>query len=379
MQKILTYFLIIISFTLTSCVIFNGDDEFNSAKLRSSIIDALKGDREANVKLSGLIDKQHYLKTDFNKLSIDSGYINYKHYYSVLLEYYDPTLNLFAIYDSNSRLLLLDKSLNGNLSAVWADKDSRNFVFIQERFLTKDVISLDRISLYEVKDTTAGLIYRSLSRLVENNDTSYQIIESISPEIIVTKISGSANSGINNRRDTFKFDPVYNKYISDTNLFNEYVKNKIADFSWITTKPQIPANSLSDENKMFGDGYQISLRGNWQKVAPFTETILLKENLAGTKYTNTNLNSSITVFMLPKGKTGEDYALYNFVDLTTSDYKIRATELYTMDKNYNQLFEHSCGNKKFLLLIDSPIEVYQQNKKNFTDIINSFLIDCVNN
>lgn len=376
MHKISLYFVLIISFALTSCSIFNGDDELDSKKLRALVLEAINGDYDTNVKLSGLIDTQHYLKTDFNQLTVESGFINYKYYYFVLLEYYDPTLNLFAVYDDNLKLLLLDKSLNGNLSAVWTDKGSLHFIFLQERFQTKDVINLDRLSIYEVMDTTAELVYRSLSKLVKDNETSYQTIEEISEDKIVTKLSGPAESGIHNKRDTFEFNPVTKKYLSKTNLFSEYVKTEVADFRWITTKPQIPANTFGDEKINYGDGYQISLRGDWQKVAPYTESTLLKENLTGTRFTNTNLNSSITVLMIPKGKSGEEYALYSFSNTTDGKYKIRSTEVYSMGDNFNQVIEHSCGDNKFLLLIDSPKTIFEQNKQVFEEIISSFLIDC---
>jgi hypothetical protein len=196
--------------------------------------------------LKGLIDAELISRIDFNSIRIDSGYVNKKYYYSVLLEYYDPLLNRFAIYDDQFRLYLIDKSLNGNLSAEWAEKDNRHFVFVQERFLTKDVLNIDRLSIYEVYDSTAGLVYRSISSFTNDKNTSTQTIENISSDFIATKISVNFHSSIINQTDTFYFNSDNRKYLSSINLFDDFVQQEIEDFRWIITKPQIPSIDLKN-------------------------------------------------------------------------------------------------------------------------------------
>ncbi len=74
--------------------------------------------------------------------------------------------------------------------------------------------------------------------------------------------------------------------------------------------------------------------------------------------------------------TAEDYSLYPFGSYIGGSYKKRSTGNYTMDKNYNQLIEHSCGDKKYLLLLDCPKKIYEQNKSTLDKIVNSFMIEC---
>jgi len=371
MNKLLLSALTVLTLAFSACGLSN--DNLNSAKLRELVLQALDGNLEANVELKGFIDPDIMNRKDFNSISIDSGYINKKYYYSILLEYFDPLLNRFAIYDNQLRLCLIDKSLNGNLSAEWIAKESRNFVFVQERFLTKDVLNLDRLSIYETYDSTAELVYRSISKLVKDKNTSTQTIENISTDFIVTKISGKTDLKSINQTDTFYFNINSRKYLSSKNAFNNFVKQEVKDFAWIITKPQIPAGMLDDSSL---PEYDIDLNDDWTKQSGFTEDKLLKSSLTGIKYFHNNLKVAFTIFKIPSGKSGVDYSLYAFKGYSGGNYKKRSTEIYTMDKNYNQLFEHSCGEKKYLLLFDCPKNIYDQNKDLFDIIIKSFKIDC---
>jgi hypothetical protein len=360
-------------FTLAFSACSSDDENLNSAKLRELVLQSLDGNYEANVKLKGFIDPEIMRRKDFNSIRIDSGYINKKYYYSVLLEYFDPLLNRFAIYDNQLRLCLIDKSLNGNLSAEWIAKENRSFVFVQERFLTKDVLTIDRLSIYEVYDSTADLIYRSISKLVKDKKTSSQTIEKITTDFIVTKVSGKTDVNVINQTDTFYFYANSRKYLSSKNLFNNFVKQEIEDFRWVITKPQIPAEYF--ENIALLE-FNIDLNEEWVKVPKYSEDKLLKSILTGIKYFNDELKAAITIFEIPSGKSAEDYSLYPFGNFIGDGYKKRSTGNYTMDKNYNQLLEHSCGDKKYLLLFDCPKKIYEKNKSKLDKIINSFTIDC---
>jgi hypothetical protein len=244
MNKLILFALAIFALTFSACN--PSGEKLNSSKLRELIAQAMDRNREARLELKGLVDADLISRKDFNSLRIDSGLVNNKFYYSVLLEYFDPLLNRFAIYDDELRLYLIDKSLNGNLSAQWTAKENRNFVFVQERFLTKDVLSIDRLSIYEVYDTTAGLVYRSISKLIKDKNTSTQTIENISADFIITKISGIAGSKSINQIDTFYFYASSREYLSTKDLFNNFVTQEIDDFIWINTKPQIPSSDFKN-------------------------------------------------------------------------------------------------------------------------------------
>lgn len=247
------YILIIVALTTMLLVSCGSEiDKINNEGLRSLIVKAISGDPEANEKLPGFLTDKHIHQTNFNSLTVESLAINNKVFYSVLLEYYDPTLNLFAIFDDQLNMYLLDKSLNGYSSSEWNVLGKRRFVFVQETFLTKDVLSLDRLSIYEIFENSAALVYRSLSRFVKENKITNQTVESITENIILTKITGVFEKEDVSKIDTFYFNPGLEKYLSKSDLFNNYVKQQIKEFNWTVLKSEIPAeikDSVSDSVK----------------------------------------------------------------------------------------------------------------------------------
>lgn len=368
--------LFISSFILITSCSSDGNEQINSSRLHKLIVEAIAGDQEANVSLKGLLSSKHLFKDDYNQLSIDSLSVKDKVYYSVIIEYYDPSLNLFAIYDNDFNFYLLDKSLNGNISGEWAQMGERKFVFLQERFLTKDVLSLDRLSIYEIYDESASLVFRSLNRFVEANEICTQTIELITKDKIQTKMQGLKDATLNEQKDVFFFNPNSKKYSSKWNLFNNYVKQQIKEFNWITTKPQIPAEFIESGSNLTEKGFQISLGADWEEIPVFIEDRLLRKSLSGPKYINKILGAGFTILEIPKGDEGQEYSPYDLVETMTGRYSVKATSVYEVGKNYFQIFEHSCGEKNYLLLFECTKSNYSQNKKLLDEIINSFTIDC---
>jgi hypothetical protein len=352
------------------------DSKMNGAKLQSLVLTAIKGDQQANQKLSGLIDSKHFNRLDFNQLSIDSSYMNRKYYYSVLIEYPEPALNLFAVYDEAQRFYLLDRSLNGNITVEWAQQKANNFCFVQERFLTKDVLSIDRLSMYLVEDTSAKLIYRELSKIVKEKDTVSHSVINISDYKIVTRIKSKTYSDINNLTDTFYFDQNLNEYISKRDLFKDFVKREVRDFRWIPIKPQLISSIFNKGKIITGDGYQISLDETWTKNSDYQQSKYLSRVLKGDAYFHDSLNASFSILKIPPDKKAEDFCNYKFGELTVGKYKMKYTKIRQLGKNVFQIFEHFCGKERFILVFESKSSSYDLNKKLFEDIINSFFIEC---
>ena len=360
--------------------LFSGGCDFDSkvdkAELESLIQDALSGNEDANVKLQGLLTEQHIRKNDYNQLFVDELDSGGKKYFSVLLEYSDPRLNVFAIYDEDLNFYLLDQSLNGYLSSEWIENGDRKFVFVQERFFTKDVLSIDRLSIYEIIKNTAKLVYRSLSRFVKDNALSYQQVETITDDFLLTKMSGNTESGIDNKLDTFYLNQNSKKYLSNKNLFENYVHKEVKNFVWINTKPQITGEFISSDKDTATRNYRISLDSEWQKYPDFTEDRRLKQSLKGVKYSSANLRSSFTVLQVPIGEESEKYCPYILTETLKGEYRIRASAVFEVGENYLQIFEHTCGSTKYLLLFECPKSIYLENRKAFSDMINSFWIEC---
>ena len=374
MHKFFFTILILAVLLISGCG--SDSERIDKSGIENLINEAIAGDQDANAKLQGLLTSKHIGKSDYNQLFIDEHQTNDKIYYSVILEYSDPRLNVFAIYDDNLNFYLLDKSLNGYLNSEWAEVGTRKFVFLQERFFTKDVLSIDRLSIYEVGENAASLVYRSLSRFVKDNDLSYQTVESITGDYILTKINGTKDESINYQLDTFYFKSDSEKYLSKLDLFDNYVKQEVNNFIWITTKQQITEDYIEAESDTTAKGFKISLGSQWEIIPKFIEVSRIKHSLVGIKYFSESNGSSFTILEIPQGEDGEKYSQYKLTETKKGRYRVRASAVFENGNNYLQIFEHSCGNTKYLLLFECPKSIYLANKKVFSDIIDSFSIDC---
>jgi hypothetical protein len=374
MQKFFFTILTLAALLISGCG--SDNERIDKSGIENLITEAIAGDQEANTKLQGFLTSKHIGKDDYNQLFIDELKTNDKIYYSVILEYSDPRLNVFAIYDDNLSFYLLDKSLNGYLNSKWIEAGTRKFVFLQERFFTKDVLSVDRLSIYEVGENSSSLVFRSPSRFVKDNDLSYQTVESITEDYVLTKINGTKDESINNQLDTFYINSDSEKYLSKLDLFDNYVRQEVNNFIWITTKQQITEDFTEAETDTVTKDFKISLDREWQKIPKFIEVKRIKHSLVGTKYFSESNGSSFTILEIPKGEDGEKYSTYELTETKKGRYRIRASAVFEIGNNYLQIFEHSCGNTKYLLLFECPKSIYLANKKVFSDIINSFSIDC---
>ena len=373
MHKVIFILLALATLYFIGC---DSGGKVDKASLKSLIEDAISGDEDANVKLPGLLTIKHLGKKDYNQLSVDELNSGGKKYYSVLIEYSDPRLNVFAIYDEDLNFYLLDQSLNGYLNSEWIVNGDRIFVFVQERFFTKDILSIDRLSIYEVNKNSAKLVYRSLSRFVKDNNLFYQRVETINDKFLIAKIAGPIESRIDSKVDTFYLNPNTKEYLSKNNIFEKYVHREVKNFIWITTKPEITKDVVSTTTDTTTKNYRITLDNEWQKYPDYREDQRLKQPLKGVRYSSVKLRSSFIVLQVPKGEDSEKYCPYILTETLKGDYQIRASAVFEVGDNYLQIFEHTCGSTKYLLLFECPKSIYLENRKAFSDMINSFWIEC---
>lgn len=213
--------------------------KYNEIDLRILVEKALKGEEDANQKLSGLIDSENYNYNHFNQLTVKSELVEGKKFLAVLLEYPDPTLNLLAIYDEDLNFYLLDKSLSGNLTVEWREINSSKFIFVQEKFLTKDVLELTRLSLYGFYNATPGKALSLFTNFKQDSLVYTQTIKKFSNDLIATEIRNSDEDQLTEKVDTFYFNDAQLEFESSKNHFSNFVKSKIDSFNWILIKPQI--------------------------------------------------------------------------------------------------------------------------------------------
>ena len=213
-------------------------EKYDSHKIKTLITQAIDKDSTANIKLSNLID----LLADTNKynfVTVDSLIIDKNTFYFLILENENPLYNRFAVYNSNLAPLLIDKSLNGNISYKTLKTAGKNFIETDESYLSKDTLILNRISLYSVDSMGVWLSFRTYTKFSELGNNFTQNLTEISDTLIQTKINGPKKSKVNGKTDSFIYDPSTKKYSSSQNLFDEFIKKEVENFDYQPVKDQI--------------------------------------------------------------------------------------------------------------------------------------------
>lgn len=198
----------------------------NVPSIEKTIQRAKNGIVSANDTVSTLLGLSLFTNKNYNKLKIDSLNLKSGKYFTILIEYPNPVNNKFGIYNDSLKTLLIDKSLYGELSEDIITVNGKKYIKVNEGFTIKNVYKLSRLSLYEIIDKKAYLIFRTFTRLEEPGELYTQVVNEISNSRIITKIN-STNEDFDNKSDIFEFDKKTNSYISQGNLFYNFVKNEL--------------------------------------------------------------------------------------------------------------------------------------------------------
>ena len=216
------------------------EKKISTAYIQSLVQSAIDSNSTSNNELSGLIDYGLPLNKNYNSLKVDSIKLNSGEvYFFVLLEYPNPVYNRFAVYDTSLALLLLDKSLNGNLSAEAITLSGKQFIKVNEGFISKDVLVLNRLSLYKPDSSKVNLVFKTHTKLAKPDIEYFQEIKELNDNQIITKMSSSTDSPISDFEDVFRYDNTLKKYKSEKETFDLFVKKEITEFEHETEKSQL--------------------------------------------------------------------------------------------------------------------------------------------
>jgi hypothetical protein len=385
-------FILIASLFLISCSEKPKEEEqekINGKILSKLSEDALWGSEKANYRLSGLVKPDTPTPDEYNQLKIDSVISKEGiKFYSILIEYPNPIHNVLAVYNEYLLLYLLDNSLNGNIITEWKIISGKLYLIASENFVSKDILKLSRISLYRMINGKFYLVFHSFTKLDKAGKVYEQLIENIEDNKIVTRLSSNQKRILNNIKDTFNFNSSENKYISEKDVFTKFVLNEIKSAKWSIEKPELKLETIKKKEQTTKQkqsteyttaelkGYQITLNDDWNNPIGIAITDHLISSLEGVRYINEKIGATITIIQLPDGSTASQFVKYKFGIPTKGDYRVRSTEVIDKGKNLIQFFEHSCANKTFILLLQTPKYTHDKNKPIYNDITTSFFIEC---
>ncbi len=227
MKFILIFFAFISFFLLNGCSQKENHLKENGKQLQSLINSALQGDEKANLKLGNLTDISLPVKNNYTKIAVDSFYEANKKFYYTVIENPHPAYNRFAVYDNDLYLILLDKSLNGEITTAQSTISDMKFIRLIESFISKDLYNAKRLSLYKIDSSNVKLVFRDFVSLLEPNMFLSQELRSISKDTLITSLSFPERIEITEKVDTFIFNG--NKFESEKKIFESLVKNKISN------------------------------------------------------------------------------------------------------------------------------------------------------
>jgi hypothetical protein len=227
MKNFLPYTLLILY--LSGC---SGEEQvpekISVSYITNVINEALDTSSAAVNILAGLIEPGKTPGKNYNSLKVDSViHRSGKIYYYVLLEYPDPEHNRFAVYDSAMTLYLLDKSLNGILSAEEVNLDGRKYIRVNEGYISKEEITLTRLSLFRIDSNAVKFVLRTYTKLASPEVEYFQEVKGINNDSIITVMSSSDEWALNNSPDFFIYDSSGEKYRSRENIFDNFVSEEI--------------------------------------------------------------------------------------------------------------------------------------------------------
>ena len=392
-----------IVFTITIIgLLFSGCRLLNKPKLRTTnyysgsiyklILKAVNGDTISNKMLGDFADLSLPVMNNYNSLTVDSMINGNNKFFLALISFPNPIYNRFAVYDSALNLYLKDKSLNGYIRDTVIEINGKRYIKLSESFLTQDILTLNRVSFYLVNDTSARLIFRTFTKLIEPKAEYDQKITGFSDDRIITDLSSNADSPISNKSDVFAYNYSKMKYLSPNNIFDNFVKEQIDNFKHKVEHPEIKDKSTfyssvgidigldtikTTGNTRDSQGYTLTLPdNNWKVLHDFTITGIVKKARKGTRYVNDIIGANISVMLIPPQDSTEMFENFSLKNISEGRYKVRYSDKIPSRKDFIQYFELSCGDKKYILVLRASKYTYDEFKSMYQGIINSFTIDC---
>jgi hypothetical protein len=393
-MKLLRYILIG-AFFISGCRYFTNHEpeRWNVEKFQAAVTAAMNGSAQYNDSLHNLFDLNTSSTDASNMVHIDSTFINKTKYYTLLIEYPNPLYNRFAVYDTSFRLLLLDKSLNGNLSQKFTGNDLMSFVAVTEKFRAKDSIKLERINLYMLRNSTVTKTMSTfisfddgksqLTQAIDNIDgttinTSYSCQPSkllaLSGDSYAVDLSSGKSRSANSELDikVLQLIDAYAKPYSPNQLYNKQLEN-VAKKEDTTAGAPSASEGLVDK-KM---GFYMNLTSQaWRLQKDVYITQYLNKPHKGFLYLNEAQGTSISVIELFYGESSEGFINYPLSQEVKKNYTVKFTDKILVQRNYIRFFEISCSTRKFLVILNAPRLSYDAHMNEYQDMVSSFTIDC---
>ncbi len=393
--KIMHSILKITAFNLILILLITGCEKetpapfrFNGKELNKMINAYLAGDSAAYSLIGVLFNNANPKLIKLNELIIDSLTLPANQtLYSLLIESQNPVFNLFALIDKNMNVLLMDNSLNGNLTGSYHRIENRDLFILGESFKSKDTFNLKRTSLYQIKNNSVSLIFRALTGFSFGDIKINSTITAFDNDRVVLTFNSINATQFKEKTDEYLYDEISQRYTSEKNFLRNYAISEISKF-----KSKSGFNEIIDHNsflrilygrnsepvltKISNEDYSIELSDEWRQFDNFAVTQFLSNEFKGYKYINELIGSGISIVKLPLRDSLEVYSNVALSNRALYKHPVRFSQLIESGKYYYQLIEFNCNSTRILMIIETPKFTYEDNKDLLINIIQTFRVNC---
>lgn len=365
---------------------------YNADEIKEIVQRAMRGDSYSNHLIKRLIDVTLPFNKDYKEFNINQVKLNGEDYYSLIIKFNNPVYNRFAIYDMNLNLYLNDKSLNGNIFIEYIKIDNKDFIQVKDEFLTKDEATVERLSLYGFDESNLKLLFRSPVKYQKGEFVMLQSIVHLNIDSIMTSINAPRNIRKDIYYDLFHYNPSLKRFASVSNHFEKFISEEIkkskhnSELYLISDKASgIESTGIvahKDTSHIYNNyknrhfNFSLTLSDGWQIQDKVMITKQLQDSMEGAVFINNELGATISVVRLPLGTDASYFINYPLVNQKESFYILRYSSKIEVDNSYYFFFEIICGEKNFLLMLETSKTNYEANKQHYLSIINSFGMEC---
>lgn len=376
--------IVLISILLISCKEEIPVKIIDSKILKESIIYYLDSSKQDIGNISSIFSGIKEPSKNYNKILVDSIFLNNSKHFIVLLEHPIPVFNLFAILNDSLDLLLTDNSLNGYLNYSKLNNGITDYIQITENYKSLDVFNLSRISLYRKIGNGISLVFRGNISFHSPKDSIVRNITSFTDSVIICSIPKSKI--IVQNEIEYRYDFISKAFVTKKDFMDSLIQREINNFATEFSPNQILNKKsyidilnerLNDTVTIAKSDYEFSIPPDWTALDNISFYKILKKKAKGSYFVNKRLGVNIGIIKIPEFETSEDYVNASFtVQKQLRNYQIRETIVQEDIKHFSQAIEHECGGSKYLIIIEGSKNVYRKNQEYFRDILSSFAINC---
>jgi hypothetical protein len=365
--------------TSSSCDLISGGPRGfikPASEIERLVRDAAEGDRAANEAMSELFDPADFPDEPINRISLDSVAFGGEKFLGVLVEFPDSRYNRFAVYDADLRLMLVDRSLEGNLFIDAASFEDKGAFSIVERRVEKEYLIHRDLRLYRVELDSAFLALNAALEYRQPTLVLARRVDTVTAEGISSTVTAPAGLDFVAGDESFVYDPERAQYVNPENRLDSLIEDLAASFDPLNERPK-PKDAETFAiyppfNAEASDVYFYAPK-QWRKQNRARLSDELAKPARGARYYERG-GASLYVFAIKSGERASDYADAPFVQSSEHEYRVASSEYVRRGSNMVRYVALSDGDAERFVVLVAPHTTFVQNRALYDYIVSSLRI-----